>query len=150
MLRRVALLSTVVSGEHSTHLFLSTWRWRRYGPPKLHFLQEPHGLTFQKMPFVTTIVFRPNINYTLYNMYNRLLCNKVREQKISWVMELFFTSVSSSQWINCSSWCVPCKELLVTLSLCVISMLLSSQGQLALSHRREKITFLCVALFTFL
>jgi hypothetical protein len=33
----------------------SPWWWRRYVPPKRQVLQEPHGVTSQKMPFFTVI-----------------------------------------------------------------------------------------------
>jgi hypothetical protein len=69
MLRRVALVRTDVSEEFSAsvirvtrigelgtatflvHLFLSPWWWWREVPPKCRFLQESHGVTFQKTPF---------------------------------------------------------------------------------------------------
>jgi hypothetical protein len=33
------------------HWFFLPWWWRRYVPPKHGFLQEPHGITSQKMAF---------------------------------------------------------------------------------------------------
>jgi hypothetical protein len=42
MLRRVALVRTDVSEEHSASII------RRYVPPKRPFLQEPHGVISQK------------------------------------------------------------------------------------------------------
>jgi hypothetical protein len=33
------------------HRFSSPWWWRRWVPPKLRFLQEPHGVTYQKTVF---------------------------------------------------------------------------------------------------
>jgi hypothetical protein len=83
MLRRVARVRTDVSEERSvsiirvtrisevgttlavtgnqrtlltfflTHRFLSPWWLRRCVPPKRRFLQEPHGVTSQKMAFFT-------------------------------------------------------------------------------------------------
>jgi hypothetical protein len=71
MLRCVALVITDVSEEPSTSFirvtrigelgttlavnsnrFLTPWWRRRQVPPKSRFLQEPHGVTSQKTPFV--------------------------------------------------------------------------------------------------
>jgi hypothetical protein len=42
------------------HRFLSTWWWRRLFPPKHRFLQEPHGVTFQRTPF-WNVLFLDNV-----------------------------------------------------------------------------------------
>jgi hypothetical protein len=56
MLRRVALVRTDVSGELSASYIRVTrigeLGRRRYVPPKRLFLQEPHGVTPQKTPFI--------------------------------------------------------------------------------------------------
>jgi hypothetical protein len=39
------------------HRFLSPWWRRRQVPPKRQFLQEPHGVTTQKTPFLNVYVF---------------------------------------------------------------------------------------------
>jgi hypothetical protein len=74
MLCRVALVRTDVSEEHSASIIRATviselgtlavtiirrtlrintssWWWRLSFPPKHRFLQEPHGVTFQKTAF---------------------------------------------------------------------------------------------------
>jgi hypothetical protein len=44
------------------HRFLSRWWRRRYVPPKRRFLQEPNGVTPQKMPFfIVTAVKTSNL-----------------------------------------------------------------------------------------
>jgi hypothetical protein len=46
----------------SNRRFLSPWWWRRYVPPKRRFLQEPHGVTSQKMAFfIVTAVKTSNL-----------------------------------------------------------------------------------------
>jgi hypothetical protein len=45
------------------HRFLSPWWRRRYVPPKRQFLQEPHGVTSQKMAF-----FIIALTYELWEM----------------------------------------------------------------------------------
>jgi hypothetical protein len=42
----------LVTATFLVHRFLSPWWWRRWVPPKRRFLQGPHGVTFQKTPFL--------------------------------------------------------------------------------------------------
>jgi hypothetical protein len=65
MLRRVALVRTDVSEELSTSIIRLT-RMGELGrtdvPPKRRFLQEPHGVTSQKMTFfIVTAVKTSNL-----------------------------------------------------------------------------------------
>jgi hypothetical protein len=48
-LRRNTML--VTANVFPSSRFLSPWWWRRYIPPKRRFLQEPHGVTYQKTAF---------------------------------------------------------------------------------------------------
>jgi hypothetical protein len=48
--------ATVTANVVLIRSLFSTWRWRRYIPPKRQFLQEQHGATPQKTAF-----FLPNI-----------------------------------------------------------------------------------------
>jgi hypothetical protein len=87
MLRRVALVRTDVLEELSSsmiratrigqlgtfavtsnrafpvNLFLSPWWWRRYVPPKRRFLQESHGVTFQKTRFSNEINLYSEVSF---------------------------------------------------------------------------------------
>jgi hypothetical protein len=56
MLRPVALVRTDVSEEPSAS-FIRVTR-RRQVPPKRRFLQEPHGVTSHKTPFLKTVCLR--------------------------------------------------------------------------------------------
>jgi hypothetical protein len=73
MLRRVALVRTEVSEEPGASFIrvtkiwelgttqAATWR-RRQVTPKRRFLQEPHGVTYQKTPFfIATAVKTSNL-----------------------------------------------------------------------------------------
>jgi hypothetical protein len=65
LLRRVALVRTDVSEEPGASFIRvtkigelgTTQHNRRHVPPKRRFLQEPHGVTTQKTPFLTVHQF---------------------------------------------------------------------------------------------
>jgi hypothetical protein len=60
------------------HRFLSAWWLRRYVPPTCRFLQEPHGVTTKKTPFLKS-VDRRHVIFP-YDVLDR---NKVLENKFS-------------------------------------------------------------------
>jgi hypothetical protein len=56
----VAIVGTDVLEERSASIIKITWR--RYVPPKRRFLQEPHGVTYQKTAlFIFTAVKTSNL-----------------------------------------------------------------------------------------
>jgi hypothetical protein len=53
------------------HRFLSPWWRRRQVPPKSRFLQEPHGVTSQKTPFVIVCILTIDCICVPYDSYNK-------------------------------------------------------------------------------
>jgi hypothetical protein len=61
------------------HRFLSPWWWRHYIPLKRWFLQQPHGVTSQKMAFfrietVSTLLIWLQANYLTSHSWANLSC----------------------------------------------------------------------------
>jgi hypothetical protein len=110
MLHHVALVRTDVSEELSTS-FIRVTRIGEIGtmlavtsnwhtPPKCQFLQKPHGVTSQKMPFfIVTAVKTSNLT-NQYDDYNWTEFNIFKLSSVTWQCILTTESTSMFKWLN--------------------------------------------------
>jgi hypothetical protein len=66
-----SVLQLLVTGNVvPSSLIFSPWWWRWYVPPKHRFLQEPHGLTFQKTAFFIVTAVETSILHSINWLYS--------------------------------------------------------------------------------
>jgi hypothetical protein len=88
------------------HRFVSPWWWRCWVSPKRWFLQDPHGITFQKTPFfIVSIVV--------------LMCFLNRIHWVSWICLYAHTNTDCFNMLQVSLW-IPVVFLAVCMFLVIV------------------------------